>query len=97
MDGLVGLERRTAFEGDLTFETSDQAHAVAAELGSHRVADAMRAAQEVLEVRDRTVHVRFPPVEEMSVTAVSEDHHTACILYEDGDKARPESRRTPQS
>jgi oligopeptide/dipeptide ABC transporter ATP-binding protein len=96
LDGLVGVERQTEFEGELTFETSDQAHAVAAELGSHRVPDAMRGAQEVLEVRDRTVYVRFPSVGEMNVTAVSGEHHTACILYEDGDEARPELRRVPQ-
>jgi oligopeptide/dipeptide ABC transporter ATP-binding protein len=84
LDGLVGVARRSAFEGELTFETSDQARAVAAELGSDRVAAAMRAAQELLEVRDRVVEVRFPPVEEISVTSVDEDHHTACILHGDG-------------
>ena len=92
LDGLTGVERRTAFEGELTFETTDQAHAAAAELGSEGVSHAMRAAHELLEVRDRTVHVRFPPVEEMSVTAVGEDHHTACILHDGGGATRTDSR-----
>jgi oligopeptide/dipeptide ABC transporter ATP-binding protein len=84
LDGLAGVERRTAFEGELTFETSDQALAAAGELRSERVTTAMRAAQEILEVQDRTLHVRFPVVDEMNVTSVDEDHHTACILNNDG-------------
>jgi hypothetical protein len=43
----------------------------------------MRAAQHLLEIRDRTVHVRFLSVEEMRVTAVGGDHHTACILHQE--------------
>ncbi len=81
LDGLAGVERRTEFDGELTFETSDQANAVAAELRSERAAGAMREAQELLEVRDRTVHVRFPPVGEIGVTVVGEDHDTACVLH----------------
>lgn len=94
LDGLAGVARSSPFEGELTFETSDQAQAVAAELGSDRVAGAMRAAQEILEVRDRTVHVRFPPVEEMNVTSVDEDHHTACILHDDGGPGEWDSPRS---
>jgi oligopeptide/dipeptide ABC transporter ATP-binding protein len=97
LDGLAGVERRTEFEGELIFETSDQAHAVAAELGSNHVTAAMRAAQEVLEVRDRTVYVRFPPIDEMNVVAVDEEHHTACILHDDGEQARSDSHRAPAS
>lgn len=81
LDSLTGVERQSAFEGVLTFETSDQAAMVGAELRSDRTAAPMRAAQHLLEVRDRTVHVRFPSVEEMRVTAVGGDHHTACILH----------------
>ena len=93
LEGLAGVERRNAFEGALTFESSDKALAAAAELRSDRVTTAMRAAQEILEVRDRTLHVRFPVVFEMNVTSVDEDHHTACILHDDGDpKGRSSSR-----
>ena len=81
LEGLAGVERRTEFDGELTFETSDQANAVAAELRGEHAAGAMRAAQELLEVRDRTVHVRFPSVEEIDVTVVGEDHDTACVLH----------------
>jgi oligopeptide/dipeptide ABC transporter ATP-binding protein len=92
LEGLVGVARRTAFEGELTFETPRQAEAVAAELRSDRVTDALRAAHELLEVRDRVVHVRFPAVEEMSVTSVDDDHHTACILH-NAEPVPPHGRR----
>ena len=77
-------ERRTAFEGEFSFETSDQADAVAAELGGEESRPRCARPRNSSTVRDRTVHVRFPPVEEMSVTAVGEDHHTACILHDEG-------------
>jgi oligopeptide/dipeptide ABC transporter ATP-binding protein len=89
LDGLRGVERRTPFDGTLSFDTDDQAAAVAAELTSDGVASPFRAAAELVEARDRDVHVRFVPVEEMSVGEVGEDHHTACILYtEDARAAR---------
>jgi oligopeptide/dipeptide ABC transporter ATP-binding protein len=83
LDDLTGVERQSAFEGALTFATSDQAAAVAAELRSDRTAAPMRAAQEFLEVRDRTVYLRYRSVDEMRVRAVGDDHHTACILHAD--------------
>ena len=81
LDGLRGVERRTPFDGTLTFETGDQAAAVTAELTGDRTAAPFRGAAEVVEHRDRDVHVRFLPVEEMSVRAVGGDRHTACILH----------------
>jgi oligopeptide/dipeptide ABC transporter ATP-binding protein len=83
LDGLRGAERRTPFDGTLSFETVEQAAAVAAELAGERVPAPLLAAAELIETHDRDVHVRFVPVEEMSVTAVGKDHHTACILYPD--------------
>ncbi|MET0474326.1 MAG: oligopeptide/dipeptide ABC transporter ATP-binding protein [Mycobacterium sp.] len=83
LDGLSGVERRTPFDATLAFESSDQAAAVHAELSSDRGASPMRSAHEALELLDRTVHVRFPSVEEMSVRAVGDGHHTACLLYAD--------------
>ena len=88
LDDLTGVERQSAFEGALTFATSDQAAAVAAELRSDRTAAPMRAAQEFLEVRDRTVSLRYRSVDEMRVTAVGDDHHTACILHADDTRDR---------
>lgn len=85
LEGFSGVERRTEFDGELTFATADQAEAVAQELRSARVPDAMRAAQELIDVRDRKVHVRFVPVDEISVTRVGEGHHAACVLHEDPD------------
>lgn len=83
LDMLTGVERRSAFEGELTFETSDQAHAAAAALRGDGVPVAMRAALEILEVHDRVLHVRFPTIDEMEVTPVAEDHDTACLLHTD--------------
>jgi oligopeptide/dipeptide ABC transporter ATP-binding protein len=81
LDGLRGVERRTPFDATLSFEADDQAAAVAKELTGDLVAASLRAAVELVEARDRDVRVRFVPVEEMSVVAVGEDHHTACILH----------------
>jgi oligopeptide/dipeptide ABC transporter ATP-binding protein len=83
LDGLRGVERRTPFDGTMSFQTDDQAAAVAAELTGDRVAAPLRGAAELVEYRGRDVHVRFLPIEEMSVHAVGEDHHTACILRAD--------------
>ena len=80
--GMTGVERRSPFDGVLTFETADQAALVGAELRSDRTVRADAAARELLEVkRPRPSTCSFPPVEEMSVTAVGGDHHTACILH----------------
>jgi hypothetical protein len=84
LDGLRGVERTTPFDGTISFETDDQARSVAAELVDERIHPSLRAAAEIVEVRDRDVRVRFSPVDEMSVHAVGEDHHTACILHRDG-------------
>jgi oligopeptide/dipeptide ABC transporter ATP-binding protein len=89
LDGLRGVQRRTPFDATLSFETDDQAAAVAKELTGDRVAASLRTAAELVEARDRDVRVRFVAVEEMSVVAVGEDHHTACILHaEDAQAAR---------
>ena len=83
LEGLRGVERRTPFEGTLSFETEDEAVATVAELTGDRAPAPMRAATEMIEARGREVHVRFPTVEEMSVHAVGHEHHTACILHAD--------------
>jgi oligopeptide/dipeptide ABC transporter ATP-binding protein len=80
IEGLRGIERATAFEGTLSFETDEQAAAAVTQLSGPRAAP-LAAAAEVLERRDRDVHVRFLPVDEMSVHAVGGEHHTACILH----------------
>ncbi len=83
LDGLRGVQRRTPFDGTLSFESEDQAAAVAAELTGHRMVPAFRGATEQIECRDRDVRVRFVPIGEMSVRAVGADHQTACILHAD--------------
>ena len=83
LDGLGGVERRTPFEGVLSFQTEDQAAAVVAELRGERAPAPLIDAAELIEARGRDVVVRFAPIHEMSVTAVGHDRHTACLLYPD--------------
>ena len=92
LDGLRGVQRRTPFDGTISFETEGQAMAVAEHLAGDRVPPPLRGAAELVERRDREVHVRFVPIEEMSVHAVGEGRHTACILHAD-DPGTPRRER----
>jgi oligopeptide/dipeptide ABC transporter ATP-binding protein len=83
LEGLGSVERRTPFEGVLSFRTEEQVAAVVAELTGDRVPAPLRTAAELIEGRGRDVVVRFAPVPEMSVKAVGKDRHSACILYTD--------------
>jgi oligopeptide/dipeptide ABC transporter ATP-binding protein len=83
LDGLGDVERRSPFEGTLVFSTEDEAGAALAELTSDRTPAAFRDAAEAIERRDRTVCVRFRPVEPMLVDALGDERHTACILHRD--------------
>jgi oligopeptide/dipeptide ABC transporter ATP-binding protein len=87
VEGLRGVERRTPFEGTLGFEAENEAASAVAELTGDRAPAPMRAAAEAIEARGRDVYVRFPAIEEMSVHAVGQGHHTACILHADDDDA----------
>ncbi|MGZ8567508.1 MAG: oligopeptide/dipeptide ABC transporter ATP-binding protein, partial [Actinomycetota bacterium] len=85
LDGLRGVERSSPFEGVLSFEDPDQARGVEAELQSDRVPAAFRGAAELVQARDRALHIRLRPIEEMSVHAVGGEHHTACLLHRPDD------------
>jgi len=87
LDGLRGVERSSPFEGVLSFEDPDQARGVEAELQSDRVPAAFRGAAELVQARDRALHIRLRPIEEMSVHAVGGEHHTACLLHRPDDAA----------
>jgi hypothetical protein len=78
------FKQETPFEGELVFDTIEEAEAVAAELGSDRMPEAMREACVLLEVSGTSVRLRYTPVEEMAVSGVGMDHQTACILYNGG-------------
>ena len=85
-DGLKDIQRRTPFEGTLSFETPEQATALVAELTGDPVMAPLREAALLIESRGRDVAVRFDEVDEMSVKDVGDDHHSACIL--DAERSR---------
>ncbi|GFG50489.1 peptide ABC transporter ATP-binding protein [Mycolicibacterium agri] len=86
LDNLKAANKHTPFDGDLAFDTAEEAEAVAAELGSDATPEPMRRACELLEVRATSVHLRYTPVDDMSVSGVGTEHQTACILYNGGHK-----------
>ena len=81
LDNLKAVNKETPFDGEFAFHTAEEAEAVAAELGSDRMPEAMREACELLEVSGTSVRLRYTPVEEMEVSGVGMDHQTGCILY----------------
>jgi oligopeptide/dipeptide ABC transporter ATP-binding protein len=82
LDDVKEVNRRTPFEGELGFETPEQAEAAAAELAGQRTPAAMQAASDI-EVSGRSVRLRYTPVDEITVAGVGMDHQTGCILYKD--------------
>ena len=81
LDDLKAVNKETPFDGELAFDTTEQAKAAAAELRSDRMPEAMREACELVEVSGNAVRLRYTPVDEMAVSGVGMDHQTACILY----------------
>jgi hypothetical protein len=86
LDGLKAVNKETPFDGELAFDTAEEAEAVAAELGSDRMPEAMGQACQLLEVSGTSVRLRYTPVEEMEVSGVGMDHQTGCILYNGGSR-----------
>ena len=83
IEGPADVERRSPFEGTLTFESDERAAAAIEELLSDRSPAAFRSAVERLERRDRTIEVRLPVVEPLDVDASGDARRTACVLYSD--------------
>jgi oligopeptide/dipeptide ABC transporter ATP-binding protein len=92
LDGLQGVQRRSAFDGTLTMSSDQEAHAVAAELRGDRMPVSMRAAQETVEVDGKDVRVRFAPVDDIDIGDALSGHQSACIL---DDHASTRSARLP--
>ncbi|HEY5650137.1 MAG TPA: hypothetical protein VIW46_01715, partial [Acidimicrobiia bacterium] len=77
-----GVERSDAFSGSLAFEDETAAATLAEAIRSGPVPDAMRSALTRLDVRERTVHIAFSPVDDVMLTRRGPGHHAACVLDE---------------
>ncbi|MPZ88139.1 MAG: ATP-binding cassette domain-containing protein [Nitriliruptorales bacterium] len=81
LKGLSGVERHSDFAADLTFDTTDQAAALVAELRSPSTPEPMREALVGLRQDGGVVSVRFEPVEPVRLETVEPAHATACVLH----------------
>ncbi len=81
-DTIEGVERSDAFSGSLAFEDETAAATLAEAIRSGPVPDAMRSALTRLDVRERTVHIAFSPVDDVMLTRRGPGHHAACVLDE---------------
>jgi hypothetical protein len=81
-DEIAGVERRDPFSGELTFQNEGAAATLAEAIRTGPVPDAMRTALERLEVKERTVHIAFNPVDEVMLTRRGPGHEAACVLDE---------------
>jgi oligopeptide/dipeptide ABC transporter ATP-binding protein len=81
-DQVDAVEHRTDFDADIRFADPTAAQRLAALLRSQRVPGAMSDAIEQVSVSDRTVTLRFRPVEEVRLTQRGPDHVAACVLGE---------------
>ncbi|MDH3248125.1 MAG: ABC transporter ATP-binding protein [Acidimicrobiia bacterium] len=81
-DEIAGVERRDPFSGELTFQNEGAAATLAEAIRTGPVPDAMRTALERLEVKGRTVHIAFNPVDEVMLTRRGPGHEAACVLDE---------------
>ena len=92
-DTLAGVARESPFAATLTFEDRASAERLAAALRSDAVPAPMRAALDELAVQERTVRIRFHPVEEVQLTRRGPDHVAACVLDRGADPRASEPRR----
>jgi hypothetical protein len=81
-DQVDAVEHRTDFDADIRFADQTAAQRLASLLRSQRVPGAMSDAIEQVSVSDRTVTLRFRPVEEVRLTQRGPDHVAACVLGE---------------
>lgn len=79
-DQLAGVERRTAFDADLSFDTPAGAAALAAALKADSVPRAMQDAMEAVSVQEQTVSIRFREIDEVQLTERGSNRQAACVL-----------------
>jgi len=76
---LQGVARKSDLEAALTFTSDKDAAALHAAMTSERMPDSMRVATEHLDLKGRTLNVRFRPTEEVELTKRGDGHHAACV------------------
>ena len=84
---MDGVERRSPFDAELSFETERGAAGLVAALREH-ASPAMREALDVLRQDGGRVHVRFKETEPVHLVEVEPDHVSACILHTGQDPVR---------
>lgn len=82
-EDLEGVERSSAFEAQLRFDSEAHAAALVRDLSPEDTASPqpMQEALVRLDVNRTTVNLQFDPVGEPSLVEVASDHETACILH----------------
>lgn len=78
---LIDVQRRSDFDATLVFQDAESATSVARALAGEQVPTAMVAALETVTSHDRSVDIRFTPVEEVSLVDLGGAHLTSCILH----------------
>jgi len=76
---LQGVARKSDLEAALTFTSDKDAAALHAAMKSERMPDSMRVATEHLDLKGRTLNIRFRPTEEVELTKRGDGHHAACV------------------
>ncbi|MGI9608592.1 MAG: ABC transporter ATP-binding protein [Acidimicrobiales bacterium] len=79
-DELAGVERSSAFDAELRFESPAGAEGLVEALGGVDVPGAMAQAMHPVEVSGNSVRVRFDEVPEVTLSARGNGREVACVL-----------------
>jgi oligopeptide/dipeptide ABC transporter ATP-binding protein len=79
-DALNGVQRRSAFDADLNFDTAEAAAGLARALTGDQVPRSMAEAVSTIDVRETTVAVRFREVPDVELEHRSNGRRVACVL-----------------
>ncbi|MDH4277934.1 MAG: ABC transporter ATP-binding protein, partial [Acidimicrobiia bacterium] len=77
---LNGVERRSPFDADLSFDDEASARRLVDSFATAQIPPAMSEAVEALEVRDTKVSIRFRTVPEVEVAPRPDGRRVACVL-----------------
>jgi oligopeptide/dipeptide ABC transporter ATP-binding protein len=80
-EGLRDVRRASEFEGELVFETGEQASALVAAAGGGELPEAMAGAVVEITARDAAVAIRFEAADEFPLVSIADGRRTACILH----------------
>ena len=79
-DRLTGVDRRSDFDADLTFEDAADAERLATAMRSPQVPGALREALEQITVVGAMVTARFREIGDVPLTVRGPEHVAACVL-----------------